>query len=445
MEITLLCAYAAALLHLSRRAGRHGAASFFVNDRASSAGGVAMSLIVSCVGASATMGMAGMAFAIGTPAFWWLGAGAGGLTLLALVLARRVREAGVYTMPELVDKYLGARTRLIVSLVVIVAWTAILAAQFVALSRLLTALTGWGSGVSLAVGFPLVALHTLGGQAAVIRIDRLQFCILAAGLATLLAWLSWRNPGWVAATNIELVNSDFGPGELFRYLFVVGGNYFVCPMLFGRFLSARDAGAARRGGLLAAAGLALCGALIVAVGLACRGLVAPDTAADAVLTTAVSTALPAWLAPVLLLALMSAVVSSADSCLVTSATILAYDLLGREGRWACRASVLALGACGLGLVLMERSIIDYLFMAYDIYVAGVVMPVFVTVVFGRSRRLRAEWFIAGIGIGGALGVASALCGMQDMSLGGMAASAALSLAGVGRPEKSGSGDGAGGA
>lgn len=431
MAIMLLCVYAGALFHLSRRAVRGEAASFFVNDRASSAAEVAMSLVVSCVGASATMGMAGMAFTIGTPAFWWLGAGAGGLTLLALLLARRVREAGVYTMPELVDSYLGARTRRLVSCVIVVAWTAILAAQFVALSRLLMALTGWGRGVTMAAGFVLVVAHTLGGQAAVIRADRLQFYILVGGLAALLVWLGWRNPAWAEATKLELVNERFGVGDLLRYLFVVGGNYFVCPMLFGRLLSARDAQSARRGGLLAAGGLALCGALIVAVGLGCRGLIATDTPADAVLTTAVNTALPGWLSPVLLLVLISAVVSSADSCLVTSATVLSYDLLKRQERWACRACVLGLGACGLGLTLLDRSIIDYLFMAYDIYVAGVVMPVFWVIVFGRARRLRTGCFLLAIGLGGALGLLSAVCGMPELSLAGMAVSAVAALCGVG--------------
>ncbi|MCC8116729.1 MAG: hypothetical protein LIP18_06195 [Planctomycetes bacterium] len=432
MAVTLLCAYAGVLLVISRLAVRNGtgAGTFFVNDRASSAGGVAMSLVVSCVGASATMGMAGLAFTIGTPAFWWLGAGAGGLVLLSLFIARRVRETGAFTMPEMIITLLGRRTRLIVSAVIVIAWTAILAAQFVALSKLLGALLGWGDGLSLGLGFVLVAVHTLGGQAAVIRADRLQFYILVAGLVTLVAWLTWNNPGWIPATRFEVVNSEFSTGDLFRYIFVVGGNYFVCPMLFGRLLSAESAGAARRGGLMAAVGLALAGALIVAVGLGCRGLVPDGTAADAILTTAINTVLPGWLAPLLLLVLVSAVVSSADSCLVTSATVLSYDLLGRKGKWACRGCVLVLGAAGLALILLERSIIGYLFMAYDLYVSGVVMPVFVAIMAGKTRRLRPGWFIAAILAGGAFGLGAAGYGREELSLAGMAVSTLLAVIGA---------------
>lgn len=429
MGIALLCLYAGLLLHVSRaaRKAEDRAASFFVNSRASSSLGIAFSLVVSCVGASATMGMAGQAFALGTPAFWWLGSGAVGLVLLAVLLAGKVRESDCYTMPEMVENLLGRRARTLVSVIIVVAWMAILAAQYAAMSRLLFAMTGLSEMWCLGVSFALIVFHTMGGQAVVIRTDRLQFYIMMGGLGLLLFWLGRVNPGWSAAVRLEAVNEHFQARELVRYVFIIGGNYLVCPMLFGRFLSASDAGSARRGGLLAGAGLALSSCLIVAVGLACRGLLPVGTAQDAVLTAAVDTALPTWAAMLVFLALISAVVSSADSCLVTAATVLSYDLLGSDRRGVCHVCVVALGLIGLGITFMDRNILEFLFMAYDVYVAGVVMPVFTALL---SRRvLRRPWLVlAAIACGGALGALSALWGNPVFSYAGMALSTLLTLA-----------------
>jgi SSS family solute:Na+ symporter len=376
------------------------------------------------------MGMVGMAWSAGTPAFWWLGAGAAGLTVLAIFLAAKVRESGSYTMPEMVEKLLGPHARSLVSVIIVVAWMGILAAQFSALGKLVASLAGVSALPCLGIAFVLIVGHTLGGQAVVMRTDRLQFYILAGGIGILLYWLSANNPGWTGGVRIEAVNARFGVSDLLHCLFVVGGNYLVCPMLFGRFLSARDSGAARRGGLLAGLGLSLCGALIVAVGLACRGLVAADTPPDAVLTAALDTAFPRWLAVLVLIALVSAVVSSADSCLVTAATVLGYDLLRTEKVGVCRLCVVGLGVVGALLTFMEKDILGFLFMAYDIYVAGVVMPVFIAILFSRGHVARRGFALAAIAVGGVLGGLAALMGEPAYSLAGMGVSTLLAVAGV---------------
>lgn len=439
MEIALLCCYAALLMYISRRtAGREdGARFFFVNDRASGAVTVALSLIVSCVGASATMGMAGKAFAVGAPAFWWLGAGAAGITVLAFLLAAKVRESGSYTMPEMAAQLLGPRARPLISSIIVVAWMAILAAQFLAMSKLLGPLTGLGSMTCLAIAYALIVLHTLGGQAVVLRTDRLQSVILFAGLGLLAAWLNALNPGWTAHVRLEAVNDKFTPGDLMHYLFVVGGNYLVCPMLFGRFFSARDGRTARNGGLLAGVGLILSAVLIVMVGLACRGIVPDATVPDAVLTTAINTALPRWLALVVLLALISAVVSSADSCLITAGTILSYDLLGTEKTASCRRCVVALGTLGAAMTFMDRDILGFLFMAYDIYVAGVVMPIFIVLALSSRRVVRPMLPLVAIVGGGALGCLATAHDAPELSYTGMVFSSLLTYLGLGKREYKG--------
>lgn len=430
MAITLLCLYAFTLFYISRRVSNGASAdAFFVNNRAGSAGSVALSLIVSCVGASATMGVAGMAFTVGTPAFWWLGAGALGLTLLAWLLAVKVRQSGCVTMPEMSSGLLGAHARPLISGIIVIAWTAILAAQFKALNALLVSLTGWPSGWCMLIGFTLIVVHTLGGQAAIFRTDRFQFYLLLGGLFLLLIGLDRQNPDWLFHVRLEAVNEQFTVNDLLRYSFVIGGNYLVCPMLFGRLYCARDSVMARRGALLGALGLSVCSVIIVSVGLASVGVIAADTPADAVLATAVERALPDWLGVLVLLALVSAIVSSADSCLVTSSTVMCYDLLKSDNPKVGRICVLVLGAAGLGLTLSNKSILGYLFLAYDIYVAGVVMPVFVALLYNKWRVRRPLFCLIGIAAGGISGMA-AYWGGPGYSYLGIALSSGLTLIGI---------------
>lgn len=429
MGIAVVFVYGLLIFFAVRKAVRHtDTAGFYVNGRRGSALNVGASILVSCVGASATLGMIGMAFSVGTPAFWWLGAGAVGLVLLSVLLAPAVRETGAYTMPQLVESVLGTAARPLISLVIAVAWTAILAAQFSALVQVLHSMTGLAQGLCLGVGFLLVVCHTLGGQAAIMRADTIQAAVLIGALLTILAWLWAHNPGWAAAAPVQAANASFPPEKLVYYLVVVGANYLVCPMLFGRLLSARDAGSARKGGLYGALGIAMCAVIIVSIGLACKGLLPADTPADAVLTSALSGLLPYWMHLIVSLALLSAIVSSADSCLVTAGTVLSHDLLGRDDSRTGRFCILGLGCAGMLLSLWGKGVIGFLLMAYDIYACGVVLPVFIGLLLRKHAKMNSRAACAAILVGGALGLAAAVTGDSLYSYLGLAASGGIVLA-----------------
>jgi len=430
MELLCLGLYALLIAYTATAGRRRGGAAFFVNNRKSGPWGVGFSIIVSCVGASATIGMIGMAFAVGTPAFWWLGMGAAGLTALALLLARAVRRSGAYTMPHMVETLLGKPARPLIAVVIVIAWSAILAAQFSALVRVLGPLTGFAPLVCLGLAFLLIVGHTMGGQTAIMRADRVQALIIVLALAAMLVWLSGHNPGWAGKVSFEIVNDGFLPEKLIYFLVVVGANYLVCPMLFGRMLSARDERSARLGGLIAAGGILVCAGLIVAVGLACVGLIPADTEQDGVLTAVLAGVMPPWMHVVVSLALISAIVSSADSCLVTAATVLSFDLLGSRRPATGRVCVAALGLAGVALSLWGKGILGFLLMAYDVYACGVVAPVFVGLLLLGRRKVDTRWACAAVLAGGVLGAAAAGSGEAAYSYAGMGLSALLALCGA---------------
>ncbi len=426
----IFCLYSALLLALGVLDARHsrGEPAFFVNNRSSGAVHTGFSLAASCIGGSATIGMAGLAWQVGAPAFWWLGSGACGLALLTMFIARRVRATEAYTMPEIVAAWIGPRARTLVSLIIMPAWLAILAAQFTAMGKLTAALTGMAPEWALVVGAAvIVAYSCLGGQASVIRSDLPQCLLLLAGILVALFWLFGYDPAPLEALHLELVNESFGPDRFSYFMSSLGGSYLVCPMLFGRILSARSSTDAIRGCWLAVAMLLASAAAVVALGVLCRGFVPAGTPADDVLASAIRL-LPSWVGMLLLVALLSAVLSSADSCLVTASTVLCNDLLGRRNVALCRLVTLLFGAGGLLLSTRGHGILDLLLMANDIYVCGVAVPVFAAMLMKRGA-VHSGLALTAVIVGGAGGLASAAGGQEIFGYAGMALAVAAMLAG----------------
>lgn len=404
--------------------------TYFVNGRRSSAALVALSIVASCVGGSATMGMAGLAWQVGVPAIWWLMSGSIGLVLLSLFLARKVRRSGAMTMPEMLTTFLGAPSRSLASVIIVTAWLAILAAQFSALATIIAPLANIEKNTAMFVGAAVLVGHTLaGGQASVMKTDIWQFGILLLSLAIALLLALHLGGGQALSTvRLEVFNAQFPISKLRYFLLILGGSYVVCPMLFGRMLTARNERAARNGGLVAAAGLTLTAALIVALGIACRDLVPAGTAPEQVLTTALLTHLPSWAATLILLGIFSAIFSAADSCLITAASVCSNDILRKPGVRTCRLCLILLGIMGLVLALPGKGILSLLLMANDIYVCGVVIPVFIGMILHGEVHFHPWGMALAIVGGGGLGLTAALTGVSDWSIAGLAFSLVMSLA-----------------
>ncbi len=439
--IVTIMVYACILCVISYYAvGRRAeSAAFFVNNRQSGTFAVAFSIVASCVGGSATMGMAGLAWNVGFPAFWWLGTGAIGLCILAIFLAKRVRESGASTLPEMVTTFIGAPARPLSSIIIILAWLAITAAQFSAMATLLAPVLTSSFGIEadmarslgLVFGAVLVTLYAcIGGQAAIIKSDVIQFLVLMFAFAVAFIFLWQDNSGALLSAPFEVLNKDFALSKFSYFLLILGGSYVVCPMLFGRLLSARSATVAKRGAFVAVIGLVLSAMLIVSLGILCRGLVptvGEGTLPESVLTTVLFSKLPEWASMLVLLGIFSALISSADSSLVTGATILSNDILRSLRPSVCRVCILCMGLGAVLLAMPGKGILALLLMANDIYVCGVVVPVFVGMLAYKKRPVHVGFMSLAMAVGGGFGLMAALSENTTYAYAGLGAGLLLSL------------------
>ena len=390
---------------------------------------VFLTLMATILGASATLGVAAKAEAIGFPAAWWLASGAVGLALQGAILSARIRESGARTLPELARIVAGPGAQRLVAAVIAVSWPGVVGAQLAAFAGLWNALAGTeGTALPVVLCAATVALYTLaGGQRAVVRTDAPQMLLLAAGFGGLFLWVfSGRCGGEpVPADAVRLLSPDFGPRALALSLLTVGGAYFLGPDIASRSLVARDGRAARRAVLAAAPALLAFGAAVALSGMwAAANAPGPGNP-----ILRIGARLPAALRWCLAAGLFCAVLSSADTCLVNAAAIVAGDLLGARSVRATRLAVAGVALAATALALAGGDIIGVLLKAYSVYTPGVVCPLAVAV-FAPGRVDRRLWFAA-VALGGLCGLAGALVPRFDLlPAAGMLLSLALALAGL---------------
>ncbi|NOY81364.1 MAG: hypothetical protein GXP31_10215 [Kiritimatiellaeota bacterium] len=391
----------------------------YLGGRRASTGTVAGSLLATCLGASATVGLVGRAYTLGWVAFWWLGTGCVGLLLLSRFWVGPMRSCpGIRSLPQWLETGYGRPARSLAAGIIAVMWTGVIAAQWVAAGALLRELVGlplW-AGVALAAG--AVGFYTAwGGQMSVLRTDLVQAVLIgAAVLGAAWAALRLQTPAaalWPAPR--DLLWSEAVPFSRWTaLLLVVGGMYVVGPDMFSRVLAARTTAAARRGALIAAALLLPCAAALTFAGVRLRqaGIGPGDPRGALPFLLGGAGLLPPWAATAAMLGLLAAVFSSADTCLLTAATVLDLDIPWPNAEAGVRAEsprrlrvLVAVVAAGSALLAWRSPhIIGNLLLAYSFYAGGLLVPLLLLASRKASKAAPRPWVWGGMAAGGTVPV-----------------------------------------
>ena len=441
LELIIIAAYFLGMIAVgvaSRRRARE-ADDFFVAGRTGSSLFITGSLLATIVGGSATVGMAGLGFTQGLTGAWWLLVGSIGLVILGLFLARRVRKFGLYTLPQLVEKQYDGRMALAASILIVVAWIGIVAGQIIAAGKIMSVL-GIGDPLLWMVLFTVVfvAYTIVGGQYAVIRTDTVQTVIIFAGIFGGLALLLSRLGG-LSGLSASLppeqfafpLSSQFGGVDLIKFLLLIGLTYVVGPDMYSRLFCAKDGNTARASVFWAALFIIPIAFGITLIGMGASALF-PQISPEQALPMVIKEVLPPFLGGIVLAALLCAVMSSADTTLLSASTILTVDIIGRfrpalsqrEILTLSRWMIVVLGLGSLALALTLKGVINALLFAYTIYTAGLILPVIAGFYKNRLRVTAAGALAAIIG-GGLAALISKLFDIKYLDLGSLVISVLL--------------------
>ncbi len=435
LGLTVVAVYFLAVIAIglvSRRKAR-GADDFFVAGRKGSSLFITGSLLATIVGGSATVGMAGLGFSRGLTGAWWLLVGAVGLVVLGLFLAGKVRQFGLYTLPQLVEKQYDKRIALAASVLIVVSWMGVIAGQIVAAGKILSVL-GMGEPTMWMFIFSAVfiAYTIIGGQYSVIRTDAVQIGIIFVGIFGGLALLLSRVDGWdglgasLPSEHFAFpVSEQFGSYELVSLLLLVGLTYVVGPDMYSRLFCAKDTKVARRSVFWAAALIIPIALAITIIGMGASALF-PDISAEQAFPTVINEVLPPFLGYIVLAALLCAVMSSADTCLLTASTILTVDIVGSfkpslsQGKVVAlsRWGIVVLGLFSLLLALALKGVINSLLFAYTVYTCGVILPV-IAGFYKNKLRVTSTGAVAAIIGGGGIALISKIFDIKYLDLGAL--------------------------
>ncbi|MGD2070705.1 MAG: sodium:solute symporter family protein [Gemmatimonadota bacterium] len=434
IDLGLVAAYFAVMLTVGWRARKSSPDSYWVAERRYGAFPVAASLVATIFGASSTVGIVGLGYGRGLTGAWWSLVGGLALIPFALLLASRVRRLEVYTLPDILREAYGNRVAVPGALMIGVAWCGVVAAQIVAGALLLAGVLEVPMQGAVALVAAIFVLYTFwGGQLSVVRTDSWQLGLFAGGLVVTLVLVARALEGGpplaeaVPPGFLDFpVSPDFGWYQvLVFYPLIVGLPYLVGPDIYSRVLCARDGRTARNAALAAAVLVIPMSLLLALLGLMIRAHF-PGLAAESALPTAVVELAPPGLKGIVVAGLLGAIMSSADTTLISASTILSINvvspLVGRGEGGAptaggqlriTRAFVVALGLAAWAIAAFQGGIIASLLLAYTVFVGGVVLPTLAS--FWRER----------LGVTSSAAMGSVLLGGGAAVLAGLSDGAAL--------------------
>ena len=446
MNIALIV-YLIFLIFIAARSAWHvkDIPDFFVARKGASAKAVAGSLVATILGGSAVIGAIDSGDRLGGAATWFMLVGA--LGLLALIpFAGRAYQHGKYALPDLVESLYGKGPRLVASLVIPVAWTGIVAAQIIAAAKLLMTFTALSYTAAAIVAAAVFTGYTLaGGQLSILRTDFLQACLIVA--------LFGGNPANAAPSLSAILqgapafpfNTNFSPLDLFLLILTYGTTYTAGPDIFSRMFCAKDTATAKKAVFTAAAILAPV-AFVIGF-LAVYGVSLGDVQ-GARITAIANAVLPQPLIPLIALALLSVVLSSADTTLLSSSVIICGLIrLGSTDKEipACagmtmkdagmtmkdagmtmkdagmtpltkaRIVILLNGIVALLLALVFTDIIGTLLLALAVYAGAFTVPILWGLL---GLKAKPKFVAVAIVTGGVLALAGKLCPALPGPLGG---------------------------
>ncbi len=389
--VLAMAAYAlvlwAAGLGLKRRPGTLD--SFFLASRRLGAGRVAFSLCASWIGAASLLVSTDEACRDGLSAIWIVGVPAVVTLLILTALTRPIRSVVGLTPSALMRERYGKTAGSLTTVLVVWYMVVLAASQMVAAGPFLDAFLGTGPFPSLLLAAGIVMVYSAaGGLQAVARTHVLQFVLLVAGVAGMVAALAsrttWSAVRAAAAGSGRTGYFDvFSGGErslLIALSFVLA--WTISPIAWQRMQAARSEGASRRGTSAAAVLLGLFYAGIVLAGMLFLPLFPDGGSGVSLVTRFVGREAGSFLGGLLFVTVLAAIFSTMDAALNAGAMTLTKELLGgraggdsgRRPLLAARITTTLLALAALLVAARLGDILKTLGLASTIMAEGLLVP-----------------------------------------------------------------------
>jgi sodium/proline symporter len=323
-----------------------GVKDFYLAGRGLGAWTAAISASASSSSAWTLLGVSGAAYAWGLPALWIFPAMVGGFLFNWIWIAPRLRKLSIeedaVTLSSVIAPARLGRLRPVVlrlaAAIVVFCFVFYIASQFEAAGKAFEATFAVSKNASILIGAAIVLAYTmLGGFWAVSVTDTIQgFLMFVAAILLPVAALG--AVGGMTGLSIGLAEigsvgsplpatSLYGPVAVFFVLGTlgIGVGYPGQPHVVNRFMALSDERSLVQGRIIAVLWAVLVYSGMLTLGLCARVLYSDLGDSEQVLFHSAQALLPPIVAGVMLAAVLSAIMSTADSQLLVASSAISYD------------------------------------------------------------------------------------------------------------------------
>ncbi len=397
---------------------------YYVGGRKMGSFHIGLSVVATDVGGGFSIGLGGLGFIMGLSGSWMLFTGLIGAWLSAVFL---IPKAGAiasrhkfYTFPQLFEYFYSPRVALIAGIISAIGYIGFTSSQILAGAKLASAsFEGLEINTALVImGIIAVGYTVLGGMKAVIYTDTFQWLILMGGMIFIGIPISFVAIGGMPAIKSTL-SSDFlslnniAWQTLLNWAVTIIPIWFVGMTLYQRIYSTRSIKEAKRAWFIA--GLfewPIMAFMGVVLGLFARvgyenGLFeslgyAAGASIDAEmgLPLLLRKVLPIGLMGLMMAAYFSAIMSTADSCLMAASGNIQTDILSKLFKLPTNNKAhliisqlvtLAIGILSLLLAWNMKNVLELMLYSYAFMVSGLFIPVLGAFFWKKGSTVAAIW------------------------------------------------------
>ncbi len=397
---------------------------YYVGGRNMNSWHIGLSVVATDVGGGFSIGLGGLGFLIGIAGSWMLFTGLIGAWLASVFLIPKVSQLAqtqqFLTFPQLFQHYYNGKVALLAGLISAIGYIGFTSSQLLAGAKLAssTFLELDLNSALLIMGVIAVGYTVVGGLKAVIYTDTVQWIILMGGLIFIGIPLGYISIGGLSAIKETLSGQFLSLGNIkavtfLNWFITIVPIWFVGMTLYQRIYACKDEKTAKKAwyiaGLFEYPIMAFMGVLLglfARVGaeqgmFAYAGYItAGEMDAEMGLPMLLRTVLPVGLMGLMLSAYFSAIMSTADSCLMAASGNVVTDILDRvlprklsdkENLRYSQLATLFIGILALLLATTMQNVLELMLLSYAFMVSGLFVPVIGALFWKHSTALAAFW------------------------------------------------------
>lgn len=326
------------------------------------------------------------------------------LFIVGMFFARIFRRLKLLTFVDLVDQRYGKTAATITTAASLVSNIGWVAAMLVAFGLVFESLTGIPLAVGIVGGATIVIIYTMiGGLWAVALTDFYQMIIIMVGLVILLVVVLIDVGGWEAISQqlpqdtLRLIPLEHTAEQWLNYLrlwFIFGLSDVAGQNLLGRAMAAKSERVAQNSFYFAGVGYFLFGMIPVTLGIIASVTMPGLSDSESVIPGLAIHHLHPVAVAIFVGAILAAIMSSCDSALLASASLISRNLLplvhrdptDRRMLLVARIAIPVCGVIAVIVALKAQVVFDVMIDANMLTLTAVVAPFFLAVWWRKANR-----------------------------------------------------------